>query len=1477
MDRSPQATAIIDPLRSLRASPGAIADLAFADLFGTGASTDGSLSRLSQAALALDLSDPEQRRLGDYELLELIGEGGMGVVYRARQLSLDRDVAVKLLAAGPWASREFVQRFVNEAQNAARMQHPNIVTIFEVGSAEELHFFSMRLINGESLSNMVKREGKLAPQRAAALLRTIAEAVDYAHRLGVLHLDLKPANVLIDENGNPHVADFGLARKLEQGLAADNHEVSGTPSYMAPEQATAGAQRITQATDIWGLGAIGYELVTGEPPFLADTPQATLKLVVAGELRNPRELEAALPPDLAAIIEKCMARDTTMRYASARELAEDLVRFQNGYMVRARPLNTLQRSARWARREPKIVATALFALLALLIGLAATTMQWRRANANAQHAARETLLAENTAAISTQRLWEGRRDAAMRLMGDGQGFAALTPLVANIAEKQAAGKSAQAAVERREVGMIEHQGVTLIDRIIIPEANPMTTALSPDGKLLAVALDDLSVRWYDTATLTERGRVDLLNSLNPDQVPILLHFIDDHRLLVIGEWFEFLPNPATSGGALIDLDRKQAIAPPRQFADLTDITWAADGRHVLLHNADKVQLWQVDPWRPLSPLAPEMMINGARSWILDPQLHYAVQVGRNMGELRVFDPHHLDAPRTIPLPPHESFSAWATSKNGQLLAIGTSNGQIFLIDMRNRVARQLTGPLGSRATWLSFDEDGAWLAVACQDGSAVAYEVATGEKLYAGQIHADFTATRVDIDRQSRMLMLSGQIAGGANAAEIWHLPQQDPILGSAVHMLSSPPPGSRAGPYWLSAAPRAGLLASAGMDGEVRLWRLPRTSVLDARPPLLVADNLHFDGDHAVDVDDDQLRVASTAHDTATPWLKLPPPIVFASLTAGGKTLVAVARTGLHVLDAATLQPRIPTIALDDTPQNMAIDADGRLLALGFNHNGPAGFEERIALYDLADGKRLDRGDLAVAGPLRQFVFSPDASRLLVTGPGDGSVDVFATRTRERVCVFPQDPSQPVIWAAFTADSHKLWMVRRNIDDTQAENADLLLLDPAANKIVEERHIAGVFPIGIAAIGAKPLLAGRDRLVLDPGMADARTVSGLHNGEATTVFAVSHDQRLVAHAFGNGVQLYDTADLTPIGPPLPTRAGQMSNVSVLAFSDDDRHLLAMLDPAINTTWRVWNVASSAHGLDALHAEAAMLAPRDAGPRILRMADTRERERLRAGDPGPPKAPEARPVQRVQRWLGPDPIPARDAAATPMQIDLGAAYNRAPQSEINVMNSNIPALADMPFGLPRIDGVDYDWRGAIEMRQQGAGVPLGTHYQFVPISVLRGLHAPSVPIAALHVLVFAPETLGESHERAYAYVRLHYRDGSQARLPLRTQREVKGWSQFDRPTPVGWYQGDVNRILGLASQFIFNNPRLANPHPEKIIETIDLETIPNVWSTPVFFAITAEPVIAGANSGIDETGRESGTDSHARDGNLQPSTRGGKP
>jgi serine/threonine protein kinase len=348
----------------------ALAELAFAS--GPAASQDFGHGRhlafLASDALDLDLTDPNQRRFGDYELLEKLGQGGMGVVYRARQRSLDREVALKLLSAGPWASKDFIERFRREAQSAARMQHPNIVAIHEIGTHEELNFFSMRLVQGPSLAALLARDGAFEPRRAAELVRVLAEALHYAHRLGVLHLDLKPANVLIDESGQAQVADFGLARRLDDTLALDCDEVSGTPSYMAPEQAQVRRHPLSPATDIYGLGAILYELLCNRPPFLAATPQETLRRVVLEEPAPPSATNAAVNRDLDAICLRCLAKDPAARYGNARELADDLGRFLEQRETRARPLNHFERFFRLALREPRLSALAALLTLSLALG-----------------------------------------------------------------------------------------------------------------------------------------------------------------------------------------------------------------------------------------------------------------------------------------------------------------------------------------------------------------------------------------------------------------------------------------------------------------------------------------------------------------------------------------------------------------------------------------------------------------------------------------------------------------------------------------------------------------------------------------------------------------------------------------------------------------------------------------------------------------------------------------------------------------------------------------------------------------------------------------------------------------------------------------------------------------------------------------------------------------------------------------------------
>jgi hypothetical protein len=369
----------------------ALADLAFGSQTRV-ADTSRPLAWLSPDEMAIDLDDPTSRSFGDYELIEKIGQGGMGVVYRAHQHGLERDVAIKLLAAGPWASEEFVERFRREARSAARMQHPNIVEIYEFGHRDGLNFFSMRLVEGRTLAQRLAADGPLPPLEAARLLRTLAEAMDYAHRLGVLHLDLKPANVLLTATGEPLIADFGLARRIDAGHDGSN-EIAGTPSYMAPEQAVLETHPLSSSTDIHGLGTILYETLCGRPPFLAASAQRTLECVVLEIPGSPRRLDRRIPADLDAICMRCLEKDPARRYASAAALADDLRRFIEGQSVMARVAPLPERARRWVRRN----RTASVAFMLLVAGAFGTGVQAYRAEVARSDAEQQKMIATNEA------------------------------------------------------------------------------------------------------------------------------------------------------------------------------------------------------------------------------------------------------------------------------------------------------------------------------------------------------------------------------------------------------------------------------------------------------------------------------------------------------------------------------------------------------------------------------------------------------------------------------------------------------------------------------------------------------------------------------------------------------------------------------------------------------------------------------------------------------------------------------------------------------------------------------------------------------------------------------------------------------------------------------------------------------------------------------------------------------------------------
>jgi len=346
-------------------------------------------------------SSPIKMEFGDYELLQEIGRGGQGVVYRARQKSLNRTVALKVIGLGQWSSTPHLRRFRHEAEAAASLEHPQIVPIYEIGERDGSCYFSMKFVEGGRLDEVVNK-GPTPPRRAAELLVKIARTVQFAHEHGILHRDIKPGNILVDNSGEPHLTDFGLARLIEQESTITNSfEVLGTPSYMPPEQAAGQTKDLTPAADVYSLGAVFYHILTSEPPFAGGTTYETIRMVLDHEPRNPKTRNSKIDADLATICLKCLDKNPARRYPTAKSLADDLERWLRHEPIQARRIGIFSRTGKWIRRNPAV--TTLAAVIVILVTIVGN-MWWK--------SVAEQLPASGIAVLPFENLSDDKTDAS---------------------------------------------------------------------------------------------------------------------------------------------------------------------------------------------------------------------------------------------------------------------------------------------------------------------------------------------------------------------------------------------------------------------------------------------------------------------------------------------------------------------------------------------------------------------------------------------------------------------------------------------------------------------------------------------------------------------------------------------------------------------------------------------------------------------------------------------------------------------------------------------------------------------------------------------------------------------------------------------------------------------------------------------------------------------------------------------------------
>ncbi len=1435
MKPSAQATQV-QPVTAA-AIPG-LAALAFGS--GSNAVAPGGkhLAFLPLESLELDLNDPEQRDFGDYQLVEQLGQGGMGVVYRAHQTSLDREVALKLLAAGPWASPEFIARFRREAQSAARLQHPNIVPIYEIGTHAELNFFSMALVRGESLSQRIKASGALPPRLAASLLRTIAEALDYAHRLGILHLDLKPANVLLDEHGEPQVADFGLAKRLDDALSNDSEEVSGTPSYMAPEQAQVKSHRLSVATDVYGLGAILYELLCGKPPFQASTARDTLLKVINLEPLSLHSQNPKIPIDLDAICLKCLSKDPAQRYLNARALAEDLGRFLEGRAVSVRPLNAWQRTGRWARREPRVAIAAALAVSALVVGLVATSVQWRRA--------------EQGAAQVRETLWQKRVDDAAQLIRQRKTLDTLPELVQNLAEQESSGASEQAELSRLRIGSVLAEAPVLIDSIAVGERITQLL-LDREERWAAVATGNGSgVRLHDLST----GELRWAIAIDVLGVAVRLTLARDGRHLIAEAYNLAVPLARGLNTFLIDIESGELRKPPAELFPRLFVThFSPDGGFalVVVQSASdggglRARLVRVADWQVLGDdiaLDGPTLLGPGGVWFA----YHRGNVRETGATVEVHDARDMSLRWTYRPAGGAALRAWRIAPVGERLAIGFSDGEISLFDPADGTRVRLPSTVNAAVEDLHFSPDGLWLGASHVDGSVQVWDVNSAAAVVLPlhlSANQDDIVGAMTLDAQRRQVYVAEP-----EHSRLWYLPGPEQPAQALFERPSYPraiiTPAN-------DALIARGLFAFGASDGELRLWRHRQRQPLPGRTPLREMRDAQrrFDGRRMLQVDAGRVQVADLDGRALGVAHEFPQAVGFAELLAPGSAeprfggfFVATAGPELHVRDVSSGAPRFAPVQLPATPSALLVAPDGNRLVAAWVERSDAGAVLALRSLDARTG--ATEANARLDHPAYRLQYADDSQSLIVWRNGPLTLlDAAKLQARWPPRSFAEvGDFTPVRGARLGVDGRTLWVVSGSGGEDGYRMHALSARDGAQLR---------VWRLPSWAWALQPFEDGNALAALLPGQNEARLfrlegadrtikLAGM-NERGYPGIALSEDGRRLAVGIKQGVQWLSLPDGNWLTPPIQSTSG------VIEFSGvalDASGTLALMQDSDRRRWRIEMVREH-RPIAELQALIGLLIPSDQDPPETHFAerDPGLRSLLRAADPGPPAASAVLSQQE-----------AHLDQLDPRFVDLRPNCNFELDQHPNPLHQNPRLDRLLAPGRQRLSGVDFEVHCAIWARYRPNAEPsveLGSR--------IEGIAVATSEVAAVELLVMASTVLKDEVREAYAIIEFGYRDGTRARADLIYKRDIEPWFAVDigarssesRVAYVG-HGAQFSLLGGMApSPPRLYAVRIANPHPHKALASLAFESTRVPWSSPLLLAATLEPLVTPPDANAIEVG-----------------------
>jgi len=974
------------------------------------------------------------RSLGDYELLEEIARGGMGVVYRARQKSLNRLVAVKVLLAPPVLRSSTAEggqfaketrRFRREAEMAASLSHPNIVSIYEVGEHDGQPYFSMELIEGRSLSEL-SHDQPLPARRAAELTKTIAEAVQFAHERHLLHRDLKPSNVLVDTSGAPHVTDFGLAKRSDGDADLTlTGQVLGTPSYMPPQQAEAKGRQGSVAGDVYSLGAILYDLLTGRAPFLAETVTKTLRLVAESEAVAPRLLNPGVPRDLETICLKCLEKDPQRRYASAQELADELGRFLKDEPIRARPLRAPAKLLRWCRRKPALASAVGAGALLLLVIAIGSPIAIIRINAARKQEAGMRARAESAERQTEQQLYTALLEQARATMLSGE----MGHRVRALEAIRRAAAISNTAELRREVMVALALPDLRFERELTFSSDANFAFLDPSFERLAVsrAREPVEIR----AVSDNRLLATLPASTN---LPAFhKEWAADGRFLAVRRDLD--PSARHGDWEIWDVSREQRILLLRNVAYNAFAFHPRLPRIIARPSRENVGLWNLEDGRELArfPLAGRALIlrfspEGEQFAVVSP-----LDGG---GRLSV---HDATNPETAELASHtfkEDVNTMAWHPDGRALVLPDHGGAVHWMDARTGDI-ELLGRHKFQAVRAVFSPDGAYLFTGGWERDLICWDARTKRRAFTASLNSDRIQFSGDGRRCAALTQTSLQLLAFERPTAHREFAED---LSVRLRQARISPDGR-----WLAASDtkRTGVwdLLSGGPGViETNAYDTHFYFTPDGRELFGSRGN---QGDNA----GFRWRLTPATNSAAPPELTRLPlfiPRGFTFLGVVSNSIVMTGSKGSQILGPEEVETGserwAPTI-----PGVNGVSPDGRWLGI-FRPFGTALYVYRLP--GLEEVAKLTQ-------PLGDFQFSPRGDEVAITSLRDGTLAAFwNTATWQRTRTLTNFGR-----VLYTPDARVLWLTKdqRNAGLYDARTLEPLLLLPT-----------GMLPLALSADGQR-------------------------------------------------------------------------------------------------------------------------------------------------------------------------------------------------------------------------------------------------------------------------------------------------------------------------------------------------------------------------------------------------------------------------